>query len=50
MVEPYQLELWLERSIWYKSAIDSFNKHGDCSMVYYALLRRVELYEWEDLD
>lgn len=50
MIEPYKLELWLERTIWFRSAIDSFEKYGDCSLVYYALLRRIELYEWEYLD
>ena len=47
MIELQQLELWIERLIWLKSAIDLFEKYGDCSLVYYALLRHIELYEWE---
>ena len=50
MITPYKLERWLERDVWLKCAIDSFERHGDCSMVYYALFRRIELYELEDLE
>ena len=45
MTESYKTERWIERVIWKNLAIETFNKCGDCRLVYYALFRCVELYE-----
>jgi hypothetical protein len=44
MIEPYKLEIWLERVVWKNLAIETFEQRGDCRLVYYALFRCVELY------
>jgi hypothetical protein len=48
MIELYKLERWTERVVWRNLAIDTFEQHGDCPLVYYALFRCRELYEFMD--
>jgi hypothetical protein len=43
MIEPYQIERWIERVVWRNLAIETFKQRGDCRLVYYALFRCVEL-------
>jgi hypothetical protein len=44
MIEDYKLERWIERVVWKNLAIETFEKRGDCRLVYYALFRCRELY------
>lgn len=44
MIESYKIERWVERVVWKNLAIETFEKNGDCRLVYYALFRCRELY------
>ena len=44
MIENYKLERWIERVVWKNFAIETFEKRGDCRLVYYGLFRCIELY------
>ena len=48
MIEPDQIERWIERVVWRNLAIETFEQNGDCRLVYYALFRCRELYEFMD--